>query len=276
MANTTPEPGLPNLSIAKPPSAPDFVTFFGLVFTFGLIGGAIAMGQSNANFFNVQSVAIVLLGTITATATSYSLKELKDTPGVLAKCLYKENRNYKLFAKALLDLAAVSRKKGLLYLSNFENQTKKEPFLNQAIGMAVDGYSIEDISQVLQQDIDTTQERGMRTAGIMKRASEVAPAMGLIGTLVGLVQMLADLENPEVIGPAMAVALLTTFYGAILGTVIMSPLGAKIEKNVNDELLMKTLVLKSLQSMTKQENPRALEMLLNSLLPPTERIKYFD
>ncbi len=74
----------------------------------------------------------------------------------------------------------------------------------------------------------------------------------------------------------MAVALLTTFYGAILGTVIMSPLGAKIEKNVNDELLMKTLVLKSLQSMTKQENPRALEMLLNSLLPPTERIKYFD
>jgi len=104
----------------------------------------------------------------------------------------------------------------------------------------------------------------------------VAPAMGLIGTLVGLVKMLADLDNPDSIGPAMAVALLTTFYGAILGTVIMAPLSVKLEKNSSDETMIKTLIVTAATSMARQENPRRLEMLLNSDLPPFEQIRYFD
>ena len=89
-------------------------------------------------------------------------------------------------------------------------------------------------------------------------------------------QMLANLENPDTIGPAMAVALLTTFYGAILGTVVMSPLAAKIEKNAADEVTAKTMVLRTAMSIIKQENPRNLEMLINALLPPSQRIRYFD
>ena len=100
--------------------------------------------------------------------------------------------------------------------------------------------------------------------------------MGLIGTLIGLVMMLADLENPETIGPAMAVALLTTFYGAILGTIVMAPLAVKLEKRSSDEALMKVLVKTAAVSIANQDNPRKLEMLLNSELPPTQRIRYFD
>ncbi len=267
---------LPNVKVPVPGSYPDFVTILGLSLSFGLIIGAIALGQSNANFFNVPSVLIVLLGTLTATSISYSGSELAQSLKIISTCVFRKVRNNKILAKSMMDIANIARKKGLLYLSNYENQTKNEPFLNYALGLAVDGYGEEDISRILQQNIDTMQERGQRAASVLRRASEVAPAMGLIGTLVGLVQMLADLDNPDTIGPAMAVALLTTFYGAILGTVVMSPLAAKIEKNVSDELRVKTMVLKTAQSVIKQENPRALEMMINSLLPPSERIRYFD
>ena len=100
--------------------------------------------------------------------------------------------------------------------------------------------------------------------------------MGLIGTLIGLVQMLADLQNPETIGPSMAVALLTTFYGAILGTAVLAPMAAKLERNSNDEAMIHTLVLIAMSSISRQDNPRRLEMLLNSELPPNHRIRYFD
>ena len=126
------------------------------------------------------------------------------------------------------------------------------------------------------QEVEAEVERHKRSASITRRASEIAPALGLIGTLIGLVMMLADLENPETIGPAMAIALLTTFYGAILGTIVMAPLAVKLEKRSTDESMMKTLVKIAAASTARQENPRKLEMLLNSELPPAERIRYFD
>lgn len=142
--------------------------------------------------------------------------------------------------------------------------------------MVVDGYQPADIQRFLTQEIEALIERHKRSASIALRASEIAPAMGLIGTLVGLVQMLANLESPETIGPAMAVALLTTFYGAIMGNVILAPLAVKLEKNSKDEALIKTLISISALSMATQQNPRQLEMLLNAELPPSQRINYFN
>ena len=142
--------------------------------------------------------------------------------------------------------------------------------------MVTDGYSADDIYQLLGQEVDSLAERHRRSASIVRRASEVAPAMGLIGTLVGLVQMLAQLDDPASIGPAMAVALLTTFYGAIMGTVILGPLAAKLERNSNDETMSKRLILTAMESIARQENPRRLEMLLNSELPPEHRIRFFN
>ncbi len=267
---------LPRVSVPLAISKPDFATILGLSLSFALIIGAIAMGQSDAKFFNLPSVLIVLLGTLTATSISYTGTELAKSAKVIAGSAFRPVRNFSSLANGMMSLATIARKKGILYLSNYDKETEKEPFLRHALSLVIDGYNPDDVKRILKQDIDLEEERKKRAASILRRASEVAPAMGLIGTLVGLVQMLANLENPDTIGPAMAVALLTTFYGAILGTVVMSPLAAKIEKNAADDVVAKTMVLRTAMSIIKQENPRNLELLINALLPPSQRINYFD
>lgn len=275
-ADTKTDTKLPTVSVPAAVSRMDLATILGLFLSFGLIMGAIALGQSDAKFFNLPSVLIVVLGTITTTCISYTGAELAQSGGIILKSAVRPVRDFPKLAKSLMDLATIARKKGLLFISNYEKETAKEPFLRHAMGIVVDGYSENDVRRILQQEIDLEEERQKRAASILRRASEVAPAMGLIGTLVGLVQMLANLENPDTIGPAMALALLTTFYGAILGSIVMSPLAAKIEKNADDEVTAKTMVMRTAISAIKQENPRNLEMLINALLPPSQRIRYFD
>ncbi|MAE52244.1 MAG: biopolymer transporter ExbB [Micavibrio sp.] len=253
----------------------DLATILGAIFAVGLIIAAIAMGQSDANFFNVPALMIVLFGTMAATAISYTGAELARAGHVIANTIFRPVYNPSKLAENLLDIAVVARKHGILAISQYDNELKKNPELRRILQMVIDGYQPDDIEKMLTLEIAAMIERHKRSASITRRASEVAPAMGLIGTLVGLVQMLADLENPETIGPAMAVALLTTFYGAILGTVIMAPLSVKLEKNSHDDALIRTLIATAAVSIARQENPRRLEMLLNSELSPTEQIDYF-
>jgi chemotaxis protein MotA len=264
------------LRIQSPSVNIDFVTIIGLTSALGLIVMAIVMGHSNANFANGPSFLIVVLGTIAATSVSFTGDELRRAGGIIGNTVLRKTRNHTVMARQLMDIAMLARKKGLLALSSIEPELRKDPFLARAVQLVTDGYNGEDIDRVLGQEVDALVERHRKSASIVRRGSEVAPAMGLIGTLVGLVQMLAQLEDPSAIGPSMALALLTTFYGAILGTVILGPLAAKLERNSGDEALTKNLISMAMSSIARQENPRRLEMLLNSELPPHERIKYFD
>ncbi len=265
-----------NIHVRPPLVSFDFATFFGLIFALGLIAAAIYIGQSNANFLNGPSFMIVILGTMASTSISYTGDELRKSGGIIGRTFFRSSRDASAMARTLLDMSALARSKGVLALSQAENELRKDPFLHKAAQYVTDGYQANDIDRLLGQEIDTLSERHRNAAGMLKRAAEIAPAMGLIGTLVGLVQMLAELDNPSNIGPAMAVALLTTFYGAILGTVIIAPMAAKLERNSMDEIMIKTLILIAMTSITKQENPRRLEMLLNAKLPPEKRIRYFD
>lgn len=265
-----------NIKISPPVRKPDFATILGLSIAFGLIGAAIAMGNTDANFLNAPSFLIVILGTMAATSVSYTGNELKHVPGIIGNTLLRQIRKPSRTATQLMDISSLARKKGLLALSSIEPELRKDPFLARAVQLVTDGYAPEEVERILGQEIDSISERHRRSAGVVRRASEVAPAMGLIGTLVGLVQMLAQLEDPSSIGPAMAVALLTTFYGAILGTIVLGPLSGKLERNSNDEMLIKNLVMMAMGSIARQENPRRLEMVLNSELPPEEQIKYFS
>lgn len=266
----------PDIRISVPRIRLDFITIFGLIFAIGLIVLAIAMGNSNANFVNGPAFLIVVLGSMAATAVSYTGEELKHVPGIIGNTLVRRVRKPSTMATQLMDIAFLARKKGLLALNAIEPELSKDPFLARAVMLVTDGYNGDDIDRVLGQEVDAIAERHRRSASIVRRASEVAPAMGLIGTLVGLVQMLAQLDDPSTIGPAMAIALLTTFYGAILGTVVLAPLAAKLERNSSDEALIKNMILTGMGSIARQENPRRLEMLLNSEVPPEERIRYFD
>ncbi|MFD0387008.1 motility protein A [Tistrella bauzanensis] len=121
--------------------------------------------------------------------------------------------------------------------------------------MVVDGIPVEDVERILKRDISQMAQRHMQSSQILKKSAEVAPAMGLIGTLVGLVQMLGNLEDPSTIGPAMAVALLTTFYGAVLANMVFNPLAGKLERNSMEEQMFKQIYLAGATSIGRQENP---------------------
>lgn len=266
---------LPVVRVPAPSSKADPATFFGIALTLILIAMAIFSSQSDASFLDIPSVLIVVLGTMTATCTAYTTDEILKTGAVIQSTFFRPARQPAQLARSLLDIASIARKRGLLALSAYEGEMRKEPFMAKGLGLVIDGYSAEDVDRMLRIEIDSFIERQKRAASMLRRASEIAPAMGLIGTLVGLVQMLSDLENPDTIGPAMAMALLTTFYGAIMGSIVLAPLSVKVEKSMNDEAQMMNMVLKTARSISNHENPRALEMALNGELSPSDQIRYF-
>jgi chemotaxis protein MotA len=144
------------------------------------------------------------------------------------------------------------------------------------MALVIDNTPPETLERELRAELQAMVARHARTAALLRRAGEVAPAMGLIGTLIGLVQMLSNLDNPASIGPAMAVAILATLYGAALANMALLPLAYKLERNTHDEALIHNLTILAASSIAIQESPRRTEVLLNSLLPPGDRIGYFD
>lgn len=264
------------IKISPPVRKADLSTILGIICAFGLIIGAISMGSTKANFLDFPAIMIVILGTIAATSIAFTGEEMGRAAKILGHSFYRKSWDLPTMARQLLDLATLARKKGILALGAASSELARDKVLFRATQLVTDGYSADDIERVLTQEIDSLIERHRRSANILRRGAEIAPAMGLIGTLVGLVQMLAELENPDTIGPAMALALLTTFYGAIMGMVILNPLAAKLERNSNDEAMIRTLIMIAMTSIARQENPRRLEMILNSELPPKSRIQYFD
>ena len=176
---------------------------------------------------------------------------------------------------AVLEIADIARKNGVLMLQTFEATMKRSRFFYNGMMMIIDGIPHEEVCRSMRNEIASTIERHRTGVAILRRASEIAPAMGLIGTLIGLVQMLAGLDDPQSIGPAMAVALLTTLYGALFAYIILIPMASKLERNSKKEAMVMQLYLNAVESIGRKENPRRLEMLINANLPPSERVQYF-
>lgn len=254
----------------------DFSTAVGIGLTFVIIGAAIAYsGDSLGSYWDLPSVLIVLGGTLCVTLASYSFGEVFGMPQVVFHHVFRRSQNPKEMAKEMLWLADEARKKSLLGIQAEVKSHESNRFLYKGLSMVVDGVEVADVERVMRQDMYASSERHLQSASILRKMAEVSPAMGLIGTLIGLVQMLGSLDDPSKIGPAMALALLTTFYGALLAYGIFGPLAAKLERNSAEEMLVKSLFLRSVVSIGKQENPRRLEILLNTILPPVSRVQYF-
>ncbi|RMD86614.1 MAG: flagellar motor protein MotA, partial [Alphaproteobacteria bacterium] len=152
---------------------------------------------------------------------------------------------------------------------------REDPFLSEACQLILDGSTPEEAEAILEREAHAAANRYNRSIDILRRAGEVAPAMGLIGTLIGLVQMLGSLDDPTRIGPAMAVALLTTLYGALLAHLVFLPLATKAERMATDESLLTTVYSMGVSSISRKENPRRLEMLINTVLPPAKKVMHF-
>jgi chemotaxis protein MotA len=254
----------------------DFATLLGLLAALALVGGAIFLGGSWLAFLDLRAILLVVAGTFAVTAVSYSIGEIIQAQPIMFRTLFHSGVAPNEAAMRVLQLSERARRRGILQLQSELFALRAEPFLHRAMTMLVDGIIVEEIERNLTFETHAMMQRHVRSTGILRRAAEVAPAMGLIGTLIGLVQMLGSLNSPERIGPAMAVALLTTFYGALLANVVFLPLASKLERNSATELLINQIYILGALSIGRQENPRRLELVLNTILPASQRVKYFD
>ena len=254
----------------------DFATIVGLVSGFTLLGMAILLGGTPGAFLDAPSLLIVFGGTFAVTSMSFSVPEILRVPKVVLQAVSNRATDPRKAASQMLELAEIARDNGTLALQNVQPRLAHLPFLNQGVSMVVDGSKGDEIERVMSRKVNAMAARHSKATGVLRKAAEVSPAMGLIGTLVGLVQMLGQLDDPSTIGPSMAVALLTTFYGAVLSNMVFSPLAAKLERNSDEEILLNNIYVTGVTSIGRQENPRRLEMLVNTLLSPAERVHHFD
>ena len=254
----------------------DLATVLGLFGSFALVTSAVLLGGSLASFFNLPSVLLVLGGTFLVTTISFSLSEVIRAQKLIVGTLFTKNLSPDFAAYSMLELADKCRGKGVLHLQNYIQMLEEDSFQRKSLQLVIDGLPAEEVNRILQNDLNGMIARHNTSSGVLRKAAEVAPAMGLIGTLVGLVQMLGNLNDPSTIGPAMAVALLTTFYGAVLANMFFNPLASKLERNSAEEVLLNRVFMLGAASIGRQENPRRLEMLLNTLLPPASRVQYYS
>lgn len=254
----------------------DLATVLGLIGGFGLMAIAVILGGSPGAFLDLPAFLIVVGGTLSITIACFSLGEVLNSQVVIAKTVLGRPKDPSEAAIRMLQLSERARKEGVLGLEQHLSRANDDQFLGKAMDLVIDGTEADEIEEILRTDVNSMSARHVKGAGILRKAAEVSPAMGLIGTLIGLVQMLGRLDDPSTIGPAMAVALLTTFYGAVLANMVFSPLASKLERNSTEEALLRGIYLVGAASIGRQENPRRLEMLLNTLLPPAKRVQYFS
>lgn len=246
----------------------DIATLLGLFGGLGVIVASIFLGGSVGTFVNIPSITVVVGGTFMVTLCQISLGQFLGSFKVGMKAFLHKSVAPESLIEEAVALANVARKEGILAL---EGHDINDPFLENGIKMCIDGHSIDIVQKMLSKDINLELERQNTGILMFKSVAEAAPAMGMIGTLIGLVQMLANMDDPKSIGPAMAVALLTTLYGAIIANAIALPIAAKLKAISNDERLNKLLILESVAGIQEGVNPRVLGQLLTTYLPESKR-----
>ncbi len=246
----------------------DLATLIGLLGSFGIVVAAMVLGGSALVFVNVPSLLIVVLGTFMVVLMKFSMAQFLGAVKVALKAfIFKLDKLEELIPK-VVELADVARKGGLLAL---EGQDVSNNFLKEGIKMLVDGHDGEIVKDVLSRDMKQAQDRHSWGAKVFTAMGDVAPAMGMIGTLVGLVQMLSSMDDPKAIGPAMAIALLTTLYGAMMANMIAIPIADKLELRKQEEGRLKSMSIDALMAIQAGQNPRVIESMLKAYVAPSKR-----
>ena len=259
------------LSPSNKRTAWDTATLWGICAAFGLVLGAILLDGGLGAFINFKSMLIVVGGTLGATLVTFPIDDFKRTFSVLRSAFFIDESYAYARIQEIVDLARVARNEGAISLESYA-QSEHDSFFRKCIQLVADGVPAEDIRRMLELELNFIEDRHRRGAQLFQTMGTVAPAMGLVGTLIGLVRMLENLVDPTKIGPGMAIALTTTFYGALLAYVLFLPLSGKLRARSEQEVLIKELTLEGILCVAERVNPRLLEERLLSFLPPEERI----
>ncbi len=248
----------------------DLASLIGLILAFAMVMfGIISGGGGIGIFIDPPSLFIVVGGTIGVTFMKYKLSTFMKTVVLALKAGFLDSsESPKEIIDVAIDVARIVQKDGILAL---ESYTVKNQFFQKGIGLIVDGHDPEFIKQILASEMKNQIADSETGAALLVGVGESGPAFGMIGTLIGLVQMLYNMSDPSSIGPAMAVALLTTMYGSIIANVFALPLADKLAKNANDKKTTMTLIMESVGAITAGLSPRVMAEMLETYLPENER-----
>lgn len=247
----------------------DILTLVGLLAGTLIVLLAMLANATVLTFLNLPGLAIVLGGTFAVTLIKFRMPSVLSAFRLAFRAAFTDRlaRPAELIREVGV-LARVVRKEGILGLENHDTQ---DEFLQKAINLCVDGHPPELVEEALLQDSQQTAERYEVAERVFRGIGESAPAIGMLGTLVGLVQMLNTLDDPSSIGPAMAIALLTTLYGAFIAQLMALPLADKLQLKAEDDARNQMLIITSIKSIMRGENPRVMTELLSSYVSPEHR-----
>lgn len=249
----------------------DVLTVLGILCGVAAITISISMGGNLKMFINIPSLLITVVGSFSAVMVHFGIEEIKNVFAVTAHAFKTQDWKPLEVIGLLTDLARKARREGLLALED-DISRLDDPFFQKGLRMVVDAIDPEVIREVLETDMEYTEERHQLGQRVYRAWASLAPAFGMIGTLIGLIQMLAKLDDPSALGPGMAVALITTFYGSIMANLLFTPLAGKLALRGEQEMLMRRLILEGLISIQSGMNPRILEEKLKSFIPPKARL----
>lgn len=246
----------------------DLATLVGLIGALGLVIAAMFLSGEIGMFVNVPSLFIVVGGSIFAVMAKFSLGQFFGAFRVAGKSFVYRLDDPADLIDEIVELADAARKGGLLSL---EGKDVSNPFLQKGIQLLVDGHDPEVVKTMLSKDRYLAEQRHYNGSSIFSSLGDVAPAMGMIGTLIGLVAMLANMDDPSAIGPAMAIALLTTLYGTLLANAVFIPIAHKLRLRAGEEVLLKSLIIDALLAIQSGQNPRVIDAMLRTYLPEGKR-----
>jgi chemotaxis protein MotA len=246
----------------------EITTVIGLALGNAAIIWSILLGGSLLIFWDMPSVVVVGGGVLATTFIKWPMDNIKMTVSVFLKSILTKSPNPKAMIEEIQKLAETARRESVFAL---EKVPVEDKFLKKAVTLAADNRPPEVITSILTLEISAMEERHAKGADILDGMGADGPAMGMIGTLIGLVQMLQNLSDPSAIGPAMAVALLTTFYGATLANVFCIPVAGKLRQLSKLESMKMNIIVAGVLGIVAGENPRVIREKLDSFLPPKDR-----
>lgn len=248
----------------------DIATVVGFVAGTGLILWGMSSGGSLTLFFDVPSIAIVVGGGLSAVMVGFPMKQVFSTIKVLRTAfLMPRNESIDIIA-TIVSFAEKARREGLLTLEEDASQLQNE-FMKKAIQLVVDGTDPELVRDILEIELAFLEDRHKLGKDVFEQLGSIFPAFGMIGTLIGLIAMLANLDDPNSIGSGMAVALITTFYGAILANFVALPIAKKLGVRSQEEVLVRQVIVEGVLAIQNGENPRIVQEKLKAFFPPVLR-----
>ncbi|MCP5053903.1 MAG: motility protein A [bacterium] len=253
----------------------DIATFLGVLSAFGLVGIAIMSRGDFSIFFNVSSMLVVLGGTFGATLINFPMKDIIRVLRVVRKAFFHKETDFVSIIPEMVRFSRLARRDGILALDKVIGEVDDQ-FYYEGLRMVVDGTKVDVLTQIMRNEIDFLAARHRVGISIFKTLGQYAPAFGMIGTLIGLIFMLQSLNDASQIASSMALALVTTFYGAILANILFLPIAGKLRERSTAEILRKEMILSGILSIQSGEIPGMVEQRMISFLPTDYRKIYME